>query len=205
MAEAGGCPLPPGGCVSISSVSSSAATTIQELAKTILDRFDANKDYQLSFGEFATFLEGFTDAVTGGSTTATAAGSTASATSLFLTTTADSASASSSAATYLDRMLGFNGDLIREGTGSTKYDAALILQHYDPNDPTAMQKVYEEMQKLHPGTTSLDIHNDLMLDGTEDGYVGRRPLNRDEDWSNPPSGWVWQWMAYNDDHPVPQA
>jgi hypothetical protein len=63
-----------------------------------------------------------------------------------------------------------------------------------------MKKVHEEMQKLYPGATSLDIHNDLMLDGTADGYVGRRPINREEDWSNPPSGWAWQWMAYNTDH-----
>jgi hypothetical protein len=193
--------------VSISSITTSAAATpLQELAKTILERFDANKDSQLSFSEFATFLEGFTGAVTGGSTTATATAPNASATNLLLTTTTpESLTVASDKATYVDRMLGFSADRIREGTGATKYDAALILQKYDPNDPASMQKVYEEMQKLHPGATSLDIHNDLMLDGTADGYVGRRPLDREEGWTNPPSGWVWQWMAYNDEHPDPQA
>ena len=191
--------------MSISSVTPSAAATIQELARNIMDRFDANKDQALSFAEFATFLEGFANSATGSNPATTAAASTASATNLFLTAESGSSAAATGATTYLDRMLGFNYNLIKAGTGSTKYDAALILQNYDPNDPEAMKKVYAEMERLHPGSTSLDIHNDLMLDGTADGYVGRRPLNRDEDWSNPPSGWVWQWMAYNDDHPDPHA
>ena len=189
--------------MSISSVSPSAAATIQELARNIMDRFDANSDSQLSFTEFASFLEGFANSVTGSTgakSAATGTASTASATNLFLTTGTEIADAASGQKTYHDRMLGFNFDLIKPGTGSTKYDAAMLLQYYDPADPDAMKKVHAEMERLTPGSTSLDIHNDLMLDGTADGYIGRRPLNRDEDWSNPPSGWVWQWMAYNHDH-----
>ena len=76
----------------------------------------------------------------------------------------------------------------------------MMLQNYDPNDPDgACRRCTPRCRSCYPGSTSLDIHNDLMLDGTADGYVGRRPLDRSEDWTNPPSGWVWQWMAYNDD------
>jgi hypothetical protein len=186
--------------VSISSASPTAAATIQELAQNVLDRFDAHQDQQLSSGEFASFLEGFAQSVTGTSTTAVprAATSTASPTSLFPTAEAGSAAAPGGTK-YLDRMLGFDFNRF-DITGCTKYDAARILQYYDPNDPDALTRVQAEMQKLHPGTTSIDKNNDLMLDGTADGYVGRRPLNRDEGWTNPPSGWVWQWMAYNSEH-----
>jgi hypothetical protein len=193
--------------VSISSASSSGTSTIQELARTILDRFDANRDQQLSFAEFASFLDGFVQSVTGSTGTATGARTaSASATNLFLTTDGETTPAAETGGrTYHDRMLGFNFDLFETGRGSTKYDAARILQHYDPADPDAMKKVHAEMERLYPGATSLDIHNDLMLDGTADGYIGRRPLDREEDWSNPPSGWVWQWMAYNHDHIGPDG
>jgi hypothetical protein len=190
--------------VSISPVSPSAATTIQDLARNIMDRFDANKDEALSFAEFATFLEGFANSVTGSNSTATAAAPTAAATALFLTTGSETAAAAAGATSYLDRMLGFDFNRF-DIQGSTKYDAARILQNYDPADPDALKKVYAEMEKLHPGTTSMDKNNDLMLDGTADGYVGRRPLNRDEGWTNPPSGWVWQWMAYNTEHIGPSG
>jgi len=190
--------------VSISSVSPAAAATIQELARNIIDRFDANQDQQLSFGEFASFLEGFANTATGSTSAAKATGSSATATSPFLTTASESSGAATGAKTYLDRMLGFDFNRF-DITGCTKYDAARILQHYDPNDPDALNRVQEEMQRLYPGTTSIDRNNDLMLDGTADGYVGRRPLNRDEGWTNPPSGWVWQWMAYNTEHIGPSG
>jgi hypothetical protein len=106
---------------------------------------------------------------------------------------------------FRDRMLGFDYSRFESAKGSIKYDAANIMQGIDPNDPDAMKKVYEQMIKIHPGEVSLDKDGNLMLDSTADGYIGVRPLNRDEDWNNPPSGRVWQWHAYNAAHPGPNG
>jgi hypothetical protein len=189
--------------MSTSSIDTSSGATIQSLARSIMEQFDANQDGQFSFDEFGTFLDGFVQTVAGQkatTTTATATTSTgASATSLFLT------SASASATAFRDRMLGFDYSRFDSAKGSLKYDAANIMQGIDPSQAGAMQKAYDTLVKLHPGEVSLDKDGNLMLDGTADGYIGIRPLNRSENWDNPPSGYVWQWMAYNEAHPGPHG
>jgi len=193
--------------MSTSAIDTSSGATIQNLARTIMDQFDANQDGQFSFDEFATFLDGFVQTVTGGqgalsaaSTTATAkTPAAASPTSLFLT------SATASPTAYRDRMLGFDSSRFESARGSLKYDAANIMQGIDPSQAGAMQKAYDELVKLHPGEVSLDKEGNLMLDGTADGYIGIRPLNRSENWESAPSGYAWQWMAYNDAHPGPHG
>lgn len=188
---------------------SSGSTTIQNLARSIMDQFDANKDGQFSFDEFATFLDGLVQTVTdqqktsAASTTKTSS-SAASVSSLFMTS-ASTATATAGSTAYRNRMLGFDFNRFESAKGTLKYDAANIMQGIDPSSPGAMQKAYEEMAKLHPGDVSLDQDGNLMLDGTADGYIGVRPLDRSEDWANAPSGYVWQWMAYNEAHPGPNG
>jgi hypothetical protein len=193
--------------MSTNSIDTSSGATIQNLARSIMEQFDANQDGQFSFDEFATFLDGFVETVTGQkpaaatSTAKTSAGT--SATSLFLTSA--SATGSASATAFRDRMLGFDYSRFESAKGSLKYDAANIMQGIDPSQKGAMQTAYDALVKLHPGEVSLDKDGNLMLDGTADGYIGVRPLNRSENWDNAPSGYVWQWMAYNDAHPGPHG
>lgn len=192
-------------------IDSTNTATIQSLARSILQQFDVNADGQLSADEFASFLDGFVQTVTGRQPATESKGSSvsnAAATSLFLTSTASTsstASASASGTAYRDRMLGFDYGRFESAKGSLKYDAANIMQGIDPGSPGAMQKAYQELLKLHPGEVSLDKDGNLMLDGTADGYIGVRPLNRSENWDNAPSGYVWQWMAYNEAHPGPNG
>jgi hypothetical protein len=188
-----------------SSIDTTSATTIQNLARTIMQEFDANQDGQFSYDEFANFLDGFVQTITGQNTSTQATSKTStSATSLFLTANS-TATAAPSATAYRDRMLGFDYSRFESAKGSLKYDAANIMQGVDPGEPGAMQKVYDQLIKLHPGEVSVDKDGNLMLDGTADGYIGVRPLNRSENWDNAPSGYVWQWMAYNDAHPGPNG
>jgi hypothetical protein len=183
-----------------SAIDSTTATTIQSLARTIMQEFDINNDGQFSYDEFAKFLDGFVETITGQKTAASQGSSTptAKATSLFLT-------AAGTGTAYRDRMLGFDFSRFESAKGSLKYDAANIMQGIDPASPGAMQQVYDQMVKLHSGAVSLDKDGNLMLDGTADGYIGVRPLDRSEDWANAPSGYVWQWMAYNEAHPGPNG
>ena len=193
--------------MSTSSIDTSSGATVQSLARTIMDQFDGNQDGQFSYDEFANFLDGFVQSVTGQKATVTTSNvktsSGTSATSLFLTSASTTGSASATA--FRDRMLGFDYSRFESAKGSLKYDAANIMQGVDPSQPGAMQKAYDELVKLHPGQVSLDKDGNLMLDGTADGYIGVRPLNRAENWDNAPSGYVWQWMAYNDAHPGPNG
>jgi hypothetical protein len=193
--------------MSVTSINPSTATPVQSLSRTIMQEFDVNKDGQFSYDEFSNFLDGLVRPMIGQKDGAGRTGSEASAataTSLFLT--ANGASSSASATAFRDRMHGFNFDRFESAKGSTKYDAANIMQGIDPNDPDATQKLFQQMQILHPGASSLHaVHGDLMLNGAADGYIGRRPLDRSENWDNAPSGYVWQWMAYNDSHLGPNG
>jgi hypothetical protein len=184
-------------------------STLQNLARTIMDEFDANQDGQFSFDEFANFLDGFVQSVTGQATAASGtakAAPSSSATNLFLTAAgATTTGAAATATTFRDRMWGFDMSRMESAKGSLKYDAANLMQNIDPSSPGAMQKVYDELVKTHAGEVRLDKEGNLMLDGTADGYIGVRP----ENWANGKGDWsgqdVWQWFCYNDAHPGPNG
>jgi hypothetical protein len=189
-------------------IDTSSTTTIQTMASSILEQCDTNEDGQFSLDEFATFLDSLLQSLTNQQATSTSS-TTSSAAGVFLTSadtdsTATSTTTSSSSSTaYRDRMLGFDYNRFESAKGTLKYDAANIMQGIDPSSSDAMQTAYTQLAALHPGEVSLDSDGNLMLDGTADGYIGVRPLDRSEDWSNAPSGYVWQWMAYNEAHPGP--
>ena len=46
-----------------------------------------------------------------------------------------------------------------------------------------------------------------MLTGTADGYIGARPQDRSNNWTDYSANnpWEWQWMAYNQAHPGPNG
>ena len=179
--------------MSYGSVQLNGNSSIQDVVNTIRREFDTNKDGQFTMGEFA----GFLSALLGSTGTSGVAGGSAAASS-------GRAGADSSEA-FRGRMLGFDFSRMESARGSLKYDAAALMQGIDPGSPGAMQAVFDELIKLHPGEYSLDEQNNLMLDGTADGYIGVRPVNRSENWDNAPSGYVWQWLGYNEAHPGPNG
>jgi hypothetical protein len=186
-----------------------ANASVQDLARTMMSEFDANQDGQFGLDEFANFLDHLVDSL-GGATAAAgtnAAETTAGTTSLLnlATAEADDTSDATGSTEFRDRMTGFDYSRFETATGSLKYDAANIMQGIDPASPGAMQRVYQQVSAMHPGEVSLDSDGNLTLDGTGEGYIGIRPLDRSEDWDNPPSGFVWQWMAYNSSTPGPNG
>jgi hypothetical protein len=182
--------------MSYGSVQLNGSNSVQDVVNTIRRQFDTNKDGQFTMDEFAGFLTALLGPTGASSSSAVASGSSA----------ASSGSAGASGAeAFRGRMLGFDFGRMESARGSLKYDAAALMQGIDPSSPGAMQAIFEQLNKLHPGAYSLDAQNNLMLDGTADGYIGVRPVNRNENWDNAPSGYVWQWMGYNDAHPGPSG
>ena len=190
----------------MSSTIGSTSATIQNLARTVMEKFDSNQDGQFSADEFTGFLDDLVGSVSEqAASTPGKASTAAAATSLFLSSAGITDSATTTGSAYRDRMLGFDYGRFENARGSLKYDAANLMQGINPGEPGAMQKVYEQLVKLHPGQVSIDKDGNLMLDGTADGYIGVRPIDRSENWDAAPSGYVWQWMAYNDAHPGPNG
>jgi hypothetical protein len=194
--------------MSSNSVSLNTNATIQDLAQTIMQEFDVSQNGELTYTEFANFLESFVQSLAGQtagsqsttSNTATAAGTTS---SLLPTTTSTTSTA------YQDDMLGFDFSRMQSAAGTLKYDAASVLQGIDPNDPNAWATAKAALEALHPGAYQFDDANEnILLTGgvgnTSDaaaGYIGIRPLDR----SNPSGGNAWQWMAYNSSVPGPNG
>jgi len=184
--------------MSYGSVQLSGSSSIKDVVNTIRSEFDTNKDGQFTMDEFAGFLSALLGPTGASGTSGVARGSAAA-------TAGASSSAAGSSAAFRGRMLGFDFSRMESARGSLKYDAAALMQGIDPNSPSAMQAVFDELNKLHPGAYALDAQNNLMLDGTADGYIGVRPINRNENWDAAPSGYVWQWMGYNEAHPGPRG
>jgi len=182
--------------MSYGSVQLNGSSSVQDVVNTIRREFDTNKDGQFTMDEFAGFLSALLGP-TGASGASTVARGSAKASS-------GSPGAGASEA-FRGRMLGFDFSRMESARGSLKYDAAALMQGIDPNSPGAMQAIFEQLNALHPGAYSLDEQNNLMLDGTADGYIGVRPVNRNENWDNAPSGYVWQWMGYHEAHPGPSG
>jgi hypothetical protein len=184
--------------MSYGSVQLSGSSSVQDVVYAIRREFDTNKDGQFAMDEFAGFLSTLLGSTGAYGASAIARGSAAAS-------AGGGSNAAGSSEAYRGRMLGFDFSRMESARGSLKYDAAALMQGIDPSSPGAMQAVFDQLIKLHPGAYSLDAQNNLMLDGTADGYIGVRPLNRNENWDNAPSGYCWQWMGYNEAHPGPNG
>lgn len=197
--------------MSVTTVNS--ASKAQDLASQLATQIDSNKDGQISTNEFGTFILNLLENRSSSSTNTLSALSNATAPA------ADGGGGKtdlnniwrSSALGYMPPFMGFDMDrcgapnTISSAAGSLKYDAYNVLKNYDPRDPNAMKQAYAELNALHPGQYELDSQDNLMLTGTADGYIGARPINRDNDWNDRGQPWAWQWMGYNSAHPGPNG
>ena len=193
--------------MSISSVLSGSNNSASAL-ESLISNYDVNSDGNLSNAEFASFLKDLVSELSGGqfdTLKETDSTTKASATVLTSLDTSTTAAVDTTSEAWRGRMLGFDFSRMESARGTLKYDAARVMQAVNPDEPGAMQKVYQILNQMHPGEYRLDEQENLFLESTADGYIGVRPLDRSENWENPPSGRIWQWMCYNTAHPGPNG
>ncbi len=167
------------------------ASSVQNLAQALLAQYDADGDGRLSSTEFEGLVKTLVTTLSSAATKGAAAGSPT--------------AVAGAAAGGPYEFRGFDASRAVSAAGSLKYDAYNVLQRYDPTDPTAMKRAFQELSAIHPGQYQLDSQDNLMLTGTADGYIGARPNDRNSDWTNRNQPWNWQWMGYNSAHPGPNG
>lgn len=131
---------------------------MNELAKTLVQRFDTNRDGTLTTDEFASFLASLLSGISGTAQTdpdvPTKTGGTPSPTTLF----ADPVSPRS----RLGLMAGFSETKLGDTSHlSFKYQIGRILQYY-PNTPDGLRQALPEIQQLVPGATIVGAHGDTI-------------------------------------------
>lgn len=126
---------------SIFSVSSATPESVQNLTRSLMQSFDANKDGQFSVDEFASFLNSFIKSVVGSQTAANGAGTSSSAVGTTSLLESSAASATTPATTSrLNEPLpqcppAWNMDKWVDLSHTTiKYRAGRILAHYSPSE-----------------------------------------------------------------------
>jgi hypothetical protein len=168
--------------MSINSVT--ASSNIDSLVQQIITATDTDKNGQVSAAEFGAFL---TNLVSGLSK----AGSTGLSDQLAAATSGSTSTAAVSGQ-YRNRMLGFDFSRMESAASSPKYAFANLAQNLEPTDAN-MQLI---AQQLGASVGHLDSQNNFMLDADAGGYIGVRDRG---------FGAVWQWMAYNPEHPGPNG
>lgn len=128
-----------------------------ELAKTLIQRYDANKDGALNNDEFAAFLSGLLGGVKG----TTPAGSSATASAVAAAPPATTLpTGASTARVRAGALAGFDeGKLSNESHQTFKYQIGRILQYY-PATPEGLRQALPEIQQLVPGATLVGTHGD---------------------------------------------
>ena len=163
-----------------------ATTVIQDLAKAITSRYDADGDGRLSSDEFSGFLSSFLGSLQSNPLTA--------ATNSGMSST----NAAASTATTTDRpkvgtMAGFDAAKLANSSHTTpKYQIGRVLQYY-PNTPAGLKAALPELQQLIPGLTitgskgdQLDFGNYVSPEGIKVGVI-------DVIQSAGSGGTAWQW------------
>jgi hypothetical protein len=117
-----------------STITPTAATSIQDLTKSIMQKFDANQDGQFSVDEFSNFLSSFLKSVGGSAATTTAGGATGVGTPALL-----SNGVTTSSSRLNDPLPpcppGWNGEKWGNAEHkSVKYVAGRIMARYEPGD-----------------------------------------------------------------------
>jgi hypothetical protein len=162
-----------------------STTVLQDLAKAVTSRFDADGNGQLSSDEFSGFLTSFLGSLK--SNPLQAAGAAG------LTGSTGTTPAADADRPNVGVMAGFDaGKLADLSHTSTKYQIGRVLQHY-PNTPAGLKSALPELQQLVPGLSIagnkgdlLDFGNYVSPDGTRIGVI-------DVIQSAGTGGVAWQW------------
>ena len=142
--------------------------SVRELAATITQQLDADKDGKLSSSEFEGFLTQFLGALKMGTGSFSAA--TSSVTGLTRTTSLTDLTRTTSR-TPVGTLSGYDsGKLANENHRSAKYEVGRILQYY-PNTPEGLKAALPEIQQLAPNARIVGSKGDKIDFG---GYVDGR-------------------------------
>jgi hypothetical protein len=168
--------------MSTTSIQSTAA--VQDLAKTITSRFDADGDGRLSTDEFSGFLSSFLGSLQTNPLTSAAAG---------LASSPSATAVTAATRTPVGVLGGFDAGKMADLThATTKYQVGRVLQFY-PNTPQGLKNALPELQQLFPDVTiagskgdCLDFGNYVAPDGTRIGMI-------DVIQSAGTGGIAWQW------------
>ena len=134
--------------------------SVRELAATITQQLDADKDGKLSSSEFEGFLSQFLGVLKNGS------GHAPVATSPLTALTQSNANATAREA--VGTLAGYDSTkLANENHKSAKYEVGRILQYY-PNTPEGLKAALPEIQKLAPNAQIVGSKGDKVDFG---GYV----------------------------------
>jgi hypothetical protein len=162
-----------------------ATTVIQDLAKAITSRYDADGDGRLSSDEFSGFLSSFLGSLQNNPLTSAASNT--------LSTTNGTTSAAAADRPKVGTMAGFDAaKLANTSHTSPKYQIGRVLQYY-PNTPAGLKAALPELQQLIPGLTiagskgdQLDFGNYVSPEGIKVGVI-------DVIQSAGSGGTAWQW------------
>jgi hypothetical protein len=147
-----------------------ATTVIQDLAKAITSRYDADGDGRLSSDEFSGFLSSFLGSLQSNPLTAAANNA--------LSTPNGSTSTAAADRPKVGTMAGFDAvKLANTSHTSLKYQIGRVLQYY-PNTPAGLKSALPELQQLIPGLTiagskgdQLDFGNYVSPEGIKVGVI----------------------------------
>lgn len=145
-----------------------------ELAKTLIQRYDANKDGSLNSDEFATFLSGLLGSVKG---TAQANPGAAGAGATVATASPSSPFAGSPPPRVRVGLVeGFDERKMNDESHRTfKYQIGRILQYY-PATPEGLRQALPEIQQLVPDAAIIGTHGDKIDFGSyqdpKSGLIG---------------------------------
>ena len=168
-------------------IASDSTSSLQALARSIMQNFDTNKDGQFSLDEFSSFLNSFVKSVATGATGSTSSASSVQTTPL-LTTLANTPAGSGTAA-LPDCPPGWdNKKWYDTSYTSIKYVAGRIMARYSPSDwvnPTTRENILADFRAagLNPtasGKDCVDFNN------------GYGPIDIVQSAST--GGKAWQWL-----------
>jgi hypothetical protein len=121
-----------------------------DLATSILNKYDSDKNGALSTKEFASFLTSLMGSLGETSSSTSTSSSQATATSLPAWYTTESASTSEESRSKVGDMLGFSSEKLADTTHTSfKYQIGRILQYY-PSTPAGLKDALAEIQQLVP-------------------------------------------------------
>lgn len=175
--------------------STTGNNAINDLIAKVIDKFDTNKDKQLSASEFGSFLQGLLQ------------GTGNTATDLTAATTGAASPADAFDPTPADwgRMHGFAADnYYNPGMQSMKYCFARIAADYDPRQPGALERLTADARftAAFPnakvvGKDCIDFGGQLS-DGSHGAPVGLVDVG--EAFVDNGSGPAWQWLDQDSFH-----
>ena len=161
-----------------------ATTVIQDLAKTITSRYDADGDGRLSSDEFSGFLSSFLGSLQNNPLTSSSSA---------LSSTNASTSAAAVDRPKVGNMAGFDAaKLANTSHTSPKYQIGRILQDY-ANTPTGLKNALPELQQLVPGLAITGSKGDKLDFGSYVSPEGIKVGVIDVIQSAGAGGTAWQW------------